>query len=94
MATSYPQAVHDRARSLTETHGLCVAAEILGIHRCALWRMKSRDWKPGRPGRQRSRPTDFAIQHKHMTHEELRAHYKTSSKCVTRWRRELRESES
>lgn len=90
MPSSYPQATTDRAKRLCEVHGPITAARILGIHRSAVHRMRVRGWLEGRPGRERPRPTDFAIQERHMTHGELRAHYGAASGTITRWRRELR----
>lgn len=90
MPSAHPQAVNDRAKRLCAQYGPCTAAEIMGISRTAIWRMSKRDWREGRPGRHRPRPSDFAIQCGHMTHAELRAHYGAASGTITRWRRELR----
>lgn len=80
-----------RAELLSRTHSSYVVAQILGVSRNTLWHLKKRGWKallsqkPVRP-----RPSDFAIQARYMTSDELRLHYQTSTRAVARWKRELR----
>lgn len=90
MSMAYPQEICDRAKRLTDQYGTVVAAEILGIHRVAIYRMKQRGWKAGSPGRKRPMPGDFPIQVKHLKFKEIRAHYVAGQQAVSRWKRELR----
>lgn len=85
-------ALCDRARRLYQVHPESVVIELTGISSASLSRLRRRNWKPLEPGfKQRPRPSDFAIQNRHMTGHELAAHYRTSNAIIARWRRELRE---
>lgn len=91
MAALIPAETCERIKRLVPVHGICVTAEITGVNRSSIWRLKRRDWQPwSHDLEKRPRPTDFAIQQHHMTQKELRAHYRAASATVTRWRRELR----
>lgn len=91
MGVLLPLEVCERAERLAKWHGICAAAEIVGISRTSVWRLRKRGWKAcNHADQRRPMPSDFAIQSRHMTHDELRAHYQASSQCITRWRRELR----
>lgn len=91
MGVLIPPETCERIARLVPTYGICTTANITGVSRTSIWRLKQRGWKPWTHDcEKRPRPTDFAIQCRHMTHDELRQHYKASSVVVTRWRRELR----
>jgi hypothetical protein len=91
MTRALSQAVCDRAELLARAHDLRTVCKIVGIAESTIWHLKKRGWKPTKVGgRLRARPNDFAIQQRHMTAEQLRIHYRTSSRAVARWRRELR----
>ncbi len=80
----------ERIKRLVPTYGICVAAEIAGVSRTSVWRLKQRGWQPWtHDNEKRPRPSDFAIQCMHMDHAGLRRHYKAGSGAVTRWRREI-----
>lgn len=85
------QALCDRAELLSRAHSQLAVSEITGIAPSTLWALERRGWKAVKAGgRVRTMPSDFAIQSHHMTADELRNHYRTSSRAVARWRRELR----
>lgn len=79
-----------RAELLSRSHSTYAVSAITGISRNSLWHLKRRGWralpsqKPIRP-----RPSDFAIQARHMTNLELCRLYRASTRAITRWRREL-----
>lgn len=83
-----PQQLCDRAKLLASIHPLQTVAEILGKHPAMISRIRARGWKEQRYPR-KPMPTDFAIQVRHMNHEELKAHYRAGSCTVTRWRKEI-----
>lgn len=90
MPAPVPQAVCDRARLLRTIHNRDTVAEILGISRSTLHHIRRRGYVAApttKPFRQR--PSDFAIQNRHCSTDELVAHYRTSARCIRRWRREL-----
>ena len=85
----------ERARRLYEVHPERVVIELTGICSASLSRLRRRNWQPLQPGfKQRPRPTDFAIQNRHMSGHELAEHYRTSNSIIARWRRELRKLSS
>ena len=90
MGTPLPQDVHDRAELLCRSHDQKTVAGLLGVCEDVIGAMRRRGWKAVPPGRhRRPRPSDFAIQVRHMKQQELRAHYRTGCDNITRWRREL-----
>jgi hypothetical protein len=91
MGVLIPPETCERIKRLVPVHGVCAAAEIAGVSRTSVWRLKRRNWQPwSHDHERRPRPSDFAIQQRHMSHDELRAHYRAASATVTRWRREIR----
>lgn len=84
-----PQSLYDRAELLARVHDLKTVAEIIGKSLPFVCKMRKRGWKtqayPLRP-----RPSDFAIQAKHLNVKELERHYRAGSAVVRRWREELR----
>lgn len=92
MARALSQVVCDRAELLARVHDQRTVAALVGIAESTLWHLRKRGWKATKVGgKLRPRPNDFAILQRRMTAEELRIHYRTSSRAVARWRRELRE---
>ena len=84
------QSVCDRAKLLSSVHGEQTVMLLTGLASGTLYRLKKRGWKAIGPGfRQRPKPSDFAIQARHMTGEELARHYRTSNTCIARWGREI-----
>lgn len=91
MPQPYPQHICDRARRLAEVHPSHVVSELTGVSQSVLYRMKRRNWKAPRTTHPlRQRPTDYAIRRKYMTIDEAAAHYKTSTRAIVRWDREMR----
>lgn len=91
MATYLSPEICRRAKLLSDVHSQRTVAEILGISKNSLWHLKRRGWRPITTAtQQRERPADFAIQCRHMSREELAAHYRTSNTILARWGRELR----
>lgn len=85
-----PQSAYDRVRTLVGCHPYETVVAITGYSKSTIWKMKRRGWQAqGNGYRNRPRPTDFAIQSKHLSTQALAAHYKTSTRSVTRWKREL-----
>ena len=85
-----PPELCERARRLAQVHCECVVTELTGLGPASLHRLKKRGWKAFPKGfNQRPRPTDFAIQCRHMTVLELAAHYRTSNSIIARWKREI-----
>jgi hypothetical protein len=85
------QAICDRARCLSAVHSQRDVAKILRVSRSSLHHMKGRGWRAAVTTHPfRARPTDFAIQERHCSVDELCRHYGTSTRVIRRWRRELR----
>lgn len=85
-----PQSLCDRAKLLCSIHPMGVAAEIIGLRRNQLSRMKANGWQAKTYAcRYREMPTDFAIMSGRMTHGQLVAHYKTTDRKIVAWRRLL-----
>lgn len=90
MGSPLSQAVHDRAELLFRSHPWRTVAEMIGTSTSQIHQMRARGWLAvGHTRPLRARPSDFAIQYRHMNHAELRAHYRASSAAVTRWTKEL-----
>jgi hypothetical protein len=78
-----------RAELLSRAHSERAVAMITGLNRGTLRALKIRGWKPCQHTRPvRPMPTDFAIQCRHMTTNELRKHYRTSKRSIGKWRQE------
>lgn len=91
MATQLSPDTCRRAELLCRSHPQHTVAEVLGIAKSTLWHLKSRGWRPIDKRKQfRPMPADFAIQCRYMTSGELRVHYRTSTRAIARWKRELR----
>ncbi len=84
------QTVCERARRLCSVHSERTVAELLGIARSSIWKAKRRGWRAAETTHPyRRRPSDFAIQARRATVDELARFYGTSTRCITRWRREI-----
>ncbi|HYI43684.1 MAG TPA: hypothetical protein VD768_08700 [Sphingomicrobium sp.] len=95
MSASLPQETIDRVRRLLQVHPQGVVAEICGVSIVSIYRASRRGWRAGRAGHPvRPMPSDFAIQVRHLSNVELVAHYRTSTRAIARWRRELRERQA
>lgn len=92
MATYLSPDTCRRAELLSRSHSSRTVAMLLGVSRSTLWHLRKRGWKPvTSAAQQRERPTDFAIQCRHMNREELARHYRASNNTLARWGRELRQ---
>lgn len=90
MPAPLSQATCDRVRNLLKVHTRKDVAAIVGIAVSSVHEIQRRRFRAAPTTRPfRARPSDFAIQSNHLNHAELCAHYRASSKTVTRWRREL-----
>lgn len=75
-----------RAERLALVHPLAVVAELTGINRATIYRLRDRKWRPGDYRRKRRTvPSDFAIQAKDMTSGELARHYRAATRTIARW---------
>lgn len=90
MPALVPQPLCDRAKLLLSIHSERTVVELTGISRNTLYHLKRRGFRAAEHSmRYRPRPSDFAIQCRHMGRVELAKHYRCSSRVITRWRREL-----
>lgn len=89
MVTSIPQYVVDRAKLLSTVHPSRTVSDLTGLSCSTLWHLRRRGWKAA-PSRNRPMPSDFQIQARHMTRNEMARHYRASNTAVSRWLRELR----
>lgn len=93
MGPSIPQTVCDRVKLLSSMYSESTIMELTGLGRASLYRIKKRGFRALRKGpRPRPRPSDFAIQERHLSADALARHYHTSNNNIARWRRELRGS--
>jgi hypothetical protein len=89
MGTPIPQRLYDRAELLARSHPLGTVAEIMGIGRTTVSKMKKRGWKAvDYSSLRRPVPTDWAWRAPDMSVNELAAYYGTCSRTVCRWLRE------
>lgn len=90
MPAPFSQAVHDRVKRLLNVHSWRDVSEITGVGQSTIFAMRRRAFQaPETTCPRRPRPSDFAIQSRHLNHEQLRAHYRAGSRAITRWKREL-----
>lgn len=83
-----------RAERLARVHPVDAVADIVGLHRTTVYRLRNRGWRPTRNGPPlRPVPSDFAIQARHMTSGELATHYRAGTRTVARWLAEKKPRE-
>lgn len=89
MGRCIPQSQYDRAELLARSHPLGVVAEIMGIGRTTISKMKARNWRATSYDRtRRPVPSTWGIYATSMTINELAAHYRTCPRTTCRWMRE------
>lgn len=89
MAKPIPQSQYDRAELLSRAHPLGAVAEIMGIGRSTISKMRKRNWQAvDYSCMRRPIPSDFGIYAPDMSVNELAAHYRTPPRTICRWLRE------
>jgi len=84
-----PQSVCTRIRILLQDHDQKTVSEMTGIAQSEISKIKARGFREAVIKAPRPMPDSFPTLVKRMSAGELVQHYKTSPRCVARWRREL-----
>jgi hypothetical protein len=89
MGTPIPQSTYDRAELLARSHPLGTVAEIMGVHRSTVSKMKARAWRAvDYKHTRRPIPSTWGLYAPDLTVNQLAAHYRTPPRTICRWMRE------
>lgn len=89
MGTPIPQSQYDRAELLARSHPIGTVAEIMGVGRSVVSKMKRRNWiATSYDHTRRPVPSDWGILAVEMSTRELAAHYRTTGRVIKRWMQE------
>ena len=89
MGVPIPQSQYDRAELLARSHPLGTVADIMGVGRSTVSKMKGRGWKAtDYRHTRRPVPSTWGIIAPDLPVNALAAHYGTSHRTIARWLRE------
>lgn len=86
-----PQSLCDRAKFLCTIHSQQDVANILGLQKGMITKMKQRGWKSAGTKAFRPVPTDFAIVSPGKSVRYLSRHYRAGHMTVERWLEQLQQ---